>query len=70
MQQYVIQMGRGLYLSSRPGWGPTFSQELSDARLFDSVSAAYEYRRNNLGTMNCKIARLGPVWNPTPTPIC
>ena len=58
MADYVIMLGRN-FLASRVGWGPTFTQELTEAKRFNSVSDAYEYRRNNLQRFNCKIARLG-----------
>lgn len=68
MAEYVIMHG-GNYLAGRVGWGPTFTSEQTEAKKFKSVSEAYEYRRNNLQRMNCKIAQLPCVWLP-PRIIC
>lgn len=68
MADYVIMLGRN-FLSGRAGWGPTFTGDITGAKRFRTVSEAYEYRRNNLERMNCKIARVGLYFNP-PTPIC
>ena len=68
MADYVIMLGKS-FLASRVGWGPTFSDELTEAKKFNSVSDAYQYRRNNLCKFNCKIARIGIWFNP-PTIIC
>lgn len=58
MNHYVIIHGRE-YLAKRPGWGPTFTDKQEEAQRFPSVSAAYEYRRNNLANLGCKIAKIG-----------
>lgn len=68
MANYVIMLG-GNYLAKRSGWGPTFTPEQTDAKRFQTISEAYEYRRNNLGGMDCKIAKIGLYFNP-PTYIC
>ena len=46
MANYVITRA-GRYLASRPGWGPTTTEDVAQARRFPSVSEAYEYRRNH-----------------------
>lgn len=69
MANYIIISSRGYYLTKRPGWGPRFTANLDDARRFNSISDAYEFRRNNLGGLGCKIARMGLYFNP-PTIIC
>lgn len=68
MAEYVIMRGRS-FLAVRVGWGPTFTNEQTEAKKFNSISEAYEYRRNNLQRLNCKIAKLPSVWLP-PTIIC
>lgn len=68
MAEYVIMHGK-TFLAGRVGWGPTFTHELDEAKKFDSVHSAYEYRRNNLEKFNCKIAQIPSVWLP-PRIIC
>jgi len=46
MASYVL-MRFGSYLASRVGWGPTTTKELDQAKKFNSISSAYEYRRNH-----------------------
>lgn len=68
MAEYVIMLGQ-TFLAGRVGWVPTFTTEQTEAKKFNSVSEAYEYRRNNLQRLNCKIAQLPSVWLP-PRIIC
>ena len=57
MGHYVITRA-GWYLAARPGWGPTVTQDLNEARRFDSVSEAYEYRRNHDFFENYNIGKI------------
>ena len=65
MGHYVITRA-GRFVASRPGWGPTTTSELSQARRFDTVHEAYEYRRNRDFFEKYDLARVDPLGRVTP----
>ena len=65
MGHYVITRA-GRYLAARPGWGPTTTEDVAQARRFPSVSEAYEYRRNHKFFEKYDLARVDPLGRVTP----
>ena len=46
MANFVITRA-GWFLASQPGWGPTTTNRLDQAKRFNTIHDAYEYRRNH-----------------------
>ena len=57
MEGYAI-INNGMYLSSKIGWGPTFTMFSQDAKLFKTPADAWNYIAEYLPDFGCGVGHL------------
>lgn len=56
---YAIMNFRGEFLANRPGWGPTFTNEVKEARIFCGARQAGAYvSQNHLDGLGCRLVSM------------